>query len=437
MSRKMTHEEFISRVSLINPGIEVVSQYDGYDKKVRCHCFCHDYYWETTPAVLLRGGGCHKCSGTYRRTPEEFVEEMKNINPNIEILSSFTTVNEKVQCKCLIDGNEWTNVAANLLGGNGCPACASRGRKKALTKNHDEFIERLRNITDGIEIIGEYIKANEHIKCKCLKCEHEWSATPNHLIGGRGCPECAKEIRAEHFRKSHEIFIDELKGINPNVEILSTYHNSSTKVNCRCLLCGHEWDCTPGNLLNGRGCAKCAHKATSDRCRKPHDTFVTEIKELNPKIEIQSKYVTNKQPVKCYCAECGHVWWALPAVLLRGSGCPACSMTKGERKVSDYLLSRNIAYTYEKEFDGLIGVGDGNLSYDFYLPSYNLLIEYQGQFHDPNWKSTYKTEDEIKRQLEHDRRKREYAASHSIDLLEIWYWDYDNVESILEQKLSA
>ena len=40
------------------------------------------------------------------------------------------------------------------------------------------------------------------------------------------------------------------------------------------------------------------------------------------------------------------------------------------------------------------------------------------------------------RQQEHDRRKREYAKQNNIDLLEIWYWDYDNIEDILSNKLN-
>lgn len=40
-----------------------------------------------------------------------------------------------------------------------------------------------------------------------------------------------------------------------------------------------------------------------------------------------------------------------------------------------------------------------------------------------------------KKQQEHDRRKREYAKSHNIELLEIWYWDFDNIEEILDKRL--
>lgn len=31
--------------------------------------------------------------------------------------------------------------------------------------------------------------------------------------------------------------------------------------------------------------------------------------------------------------------------------------------------------------------------------------------------------------------KRQYAKDHNIKLLEIWYWDFDNIENILEKEL--
>ncbi len=88
----------------------------------------------------------------------------------------------------------------------------------------------------------------------------------------------------------------------------------------------------------------------------------------------------------------------------------------------------------KKTFDGLIGTRGGNLSYDFYLPDYNLLIEYQGEYHDGNVQ--YQTQEEFENQQEHDRRKREYAKENNIGLLEIWYYDFDNIEEILKNELN-
>jgi hypothetical protein len=103
-------------------------------------------------------------------------------------------------------------------------------------------------------------------------------------------------------------------------------------------------------------------------------------------------------------------------------------------------ISENVAFgTYDesqKIFYGLIGIRGGSLSYDFYLPKYNLLIEYQGEFHDGiAGNGNYYMKQNLKRQQEHDKRKKEYALNNNIKLLEIWYWDFDRIEEILHKEL--
>ena len=142
------------------------------------------------------------------------------------------------------------------------------------------------------------------------------------------------------------------------------------------------------------------------------------------------------------------VWWKCPdnkhkdflreisRSNIRDFRCPSCQFSKGETCIETFLLNNNIIYIPQKEFDGLLGVGNGNLSYDFYLPDYNLLIEYQGEQHERYIKGFHKSKKDFRTQVEHDRRKKEYTQNNNIKLLEIWYWDYDNIESILQKELS-
>ena len=70
------------------------------------------------------------------------------------------------------------------------------------------------------------------------------------------------------------------------------------------------------------------------------------------------------------------------------------------------------------------------------MPKYNLLIEFQGEQHERYVDIFYATENDFKKQQEHDKRKREYAEEHNIELLEIWYRDYEKIENILSQELN-
>lgn len=141
-----------------------------------------------------------------------------------------------------------------------------------------------------------------------------------------------------------------------------------------------------------------------------------------------------KIKIKCQNKSCSHVYEISCEKFKLGRRCPMCSCSIGENIISDILKSRSISYIFQKEFDKLLGINGGKLSYDFYLPAYNLLIEYQGEQHNKPI-DYFGGRSQFKKQQEHDRRKREYAKKNSIDLLEIWYWDFDNIEYVLNEKL--
>ena len=113
-----------------------------------------------------------------------------------------------------------------------------------------------------------------------------------------------------------------------------------------------------------------------------------------------------------------------------------CVQSFGEYNVNMYLSNNNIKYIYQKKFDDLIGLKGKNLSYDFYIPNLNLLIECQGQQH-YRPVDVYGGEEQFKVQLEHDRRKKEFAKNNNYKLLEIPYWEYDNIEEILNKELEV
>ena len=75
------------------------------------------------------------------------------------------------------------------------------------------------------------------------------------------------------------------------------------------------------------------------------------------------------------------------------------------------------------------------MTFDFYLSTKNTLIEYQGQQHEKPIKH-FGGDKQFEIQQEHDKRKRQYAKEHNINLLEIWYYDYDNIEQILSDYLN-
>lgn len=119
--------------------------------------------------------------------------------------------------------------------------------------------------------------------------------------------------------------------------------------------------------------------------------------------------------------------------------CPLCSRrkamiklgkngSKGSNKIKQILEDNNIKYELEKGFPDL---KDKNfLFYDFYLPKYNILIEYDGQqhFNQGSETSMMSNEKKYKEILLHDKIKNEYAIKNNILLIRIPYYDIDNIQ---------
>lgn len=111
---------------------------------------------------------------------------------------------------------------------------------------------------------------------------------------------------------------------------------------------------------------------------------------------------------------------------LQGRACPICtrSISAGELKVKEILDELSITYVRQKTFPDLYGYYR-LLSYDFYLPSYNAIIEYDGGFHfkPVTYKSNELTEDELNeiflKTIEYDLKKNQYAERNKIHLLRI------------------
>lgn len=62
-------------------------------------------------------------------------------------------------------------------------------------KTHEEFIEELNGINKNIRILSRYKNARTYVECECLIDGHVWSATPDNLLRGCGCPKCVGKYK--------------------------------------------------------------------------------------------------------------------------------------------------------------------------------------------------------------------------------------------------
>ena len=370
-------------------------------------------------------------------THEEFLEKFKKQNKNaenIEILGEYKGTLTKIKCKCKIDGYEWETTPSILLNKNsGCPKC---GGTMKLT--HEEFINRMKEVNNDIEILGEYKGSKTKIKCKCKIDGYEWETIPNDLLSkNTGCPKCARKSQVEKQSKTHEEFIQEFYKKNKNaknIEILNKYINNKTSIKCRCKIDNYEWEVKTNALLSqNQGCPKCKNRKQSKRQTFTHDEFLEKFKKQNinaKNIEILEEYKNNKIKIKCKCKIDNYIWYANPFNLLYdNSGCPKCSSSKGEKRIAEYLNSKNIQYKEQYRFKKC--KFKYQLPFDFYIPSLNTIIEYDGRQHYEIVDHFGGLDGFIDTKIR-DTVKTIYCKKNNIKLIRIPYWNYDRIEEILD-----
>ena len=354
------------------------------------------------------------------KTNDQYVAEAlkKGLLPLETYIDRKTTILHK----CILCGKEFnvTPRAVLIKTKYGCRGCGQRDTQESFTK-------KMKEIHPNIEVIGKYVDSKTKIRCRCLLDGYEWEQRPNDLLQGIGCSRCNN-----YERISNEDFQIEFYSKNNTIELLSEYVNNRTPILCRCKIDGFEWYAYANDLLKGRsGCKKCAGCAPYTT-----ETFREAMRNIDDTIIIIGEYVNSKTPLECECRICGTHWMAQPSNLKNNhTGCPNCvPNSKLENLVEQILKDYNIKYIPQYKFVDLKGVGGRSLSFDFYLPKYNVLIECQGRQHN-ECIEYFGGEEKFKIQQEHDKRKREYAKLHNINLLEIWYYDINKIEEILYKAL--
>lgn len=192
MSKKKTHEEYVAELAIKNPMIKVVGEYAGAKTKIEHHCLIHDVYWYISPTNVLQGKGCNKCmvekrSYAITKTHERYVYELRSLNKNIAVVGEYINAKTPILHRCSVDGYEWYVAPDKTLHGRGCPKCAGN-----IKKTHEEYVDELLLINPYVNAIEKYLSADDCIQHKCLICGNVWSARPNDILCGKGCPKCSK-----------------------------------------------------------------------------------------------------------------------------------------------------------------------------------------------------------------------------------------------------
>ena len=465
--RKKTHEEFVEQVyGLVGNEYTVLGEYNGNKIKVLIkhnNEGCNNYEWGITPNSFLKGNRCPVCAGNIKYTYEEIKDYINNLG--YELINDYKNNSTKLILKD--KDNFYYFISLLSLHNNHLPN--KFDKSNPYTIQNIKLWCKLNN--KSFELISDTYKGNiKKLKWKCLKedCNEIFEMSWNDIYDGRGCAicsghqvglsNCLTTKRPDLAKEWHPTLNGELTPgdvtIGSNIYVWWKCSKNSK----------HEWYTSINNRNNGDNCPYCSGHLASEDYNLLKD---------NPKLCEEWDYESNQKQPEEYtpssgdyaywkCKECGHKWKTKISNRnkINGTGCPECLKSKGEKKIDEVLIKNNLIkisqevfnklidkdkynknyFIPQMKYDDLLGVRNGLLSYDFYIPKLNLIIEYDGEFHFRVIKykneSIEDAEDRYKKQCIHDKMKSKYAVvDNNIDLLRIPYWEFDNIEVILDKYL--
>ena len=417
-----------------------------------------------------------------KKTHEQYVEELKIKNPNLQVIGIYVDAKTNIKHKCLKHNVCWDTTPSRALQGVGCEKCHIEKIVRSKTRTHEDYVEQLRRVNPDIVPLEKFKTINDSILHYCKKHDVKWNAIPDNVLRGHGCKECGNEKIADKNKKSYSEYIEELHSKFPEIDCIGDYKNYTSAVLHKCTICNHKWSTAPINIIKGVGCPKCNHHLqrnteqyikelqqinpqielvgefinmntyASHRCKihdyiwdvvpssimrgtgcpicgkekqvkartKTPEIFRKELHAISPDIVCLQEYTKALEKINVKCLKCGHKWDTLPINLLRGSKCPNCNKSNGENIIYDWLMDNGIEFIPQKRFENCRD--KRTLPFDFYLPKYNTCIEYDGEQHDRpiDWFGGIRKFEYLKK---HDNIKNQYCKDNNINLLRISYKD--------------
>lgn len=320
------------------------------------------------------------------------------------------------------------------IAGSGCPVCVKTQRVDTIARTL-KFIKRS-TATHGDKYEYskvKYVNSYTSVEIVC-KLHGSFMQQPRVHVNGCGCRLCASDKRNINIEKFVERGVEVhnnqydyslvlLKEAKDKVEIICPIHGAFEQV--------------AALHLAGKECKQCANVKRTltkeqfiEKCRRTH----------GDKYEYSNTlYINTHTKVIVTCPTHGD-FIVVAGMHQRRTGCPSCNInySRGNFMIKQYLQDHNIEYIEEHRFDNCRSKYP--LPFDFYVPSYNILIEFDGKQHyEPIIRGKHDTFVESVKRFEltinHDNIKSDYATKNNIKLVRIPYTEIKSIAEILDVQL--
>lgn len=291
-------------------------------------------------------------------------------------------------------------------------------------------------------ISAQYSGVFGKLSFRC-SCGQEFATDFHHFKtqNQRQCPTCGFAKARLAQRLTEEEVNARLAQIG--CELISEYKGRKNPVDIRCS-CGHIKRMRVNTALTNNFSGLC--QDCSDEKFRGRNRFTTEqVRAMCAELGVEMvtpEYKTIKDPMEFMCA-CGRTFVTTfeIAAYYRKTRCDYCTrqMSFGEQKVASWLAENGFQYEYQKKFEGC-GGPVRKYRFDFYLPSANTCIEFDGQQHfkTVDFAGTGEEERLLNTLLDtvsRDMTKTQYCEDNGITLIRIRFDETDRISEILSSKL--
>lgn len=372
-------------------------------RKIHYIATCGHEHWISL--TDFKHGNCRICPNCNRNKPYDLEEVRKYFEDNgCKLLSTeyhgvFKKLKYIAQC-----GHENEISFDNFKNGKKGRICAKcRGWGLTIDDVRQMFAK------EGMTLLSTYYKTH-HTPLKYIaQCGHE--NTMNLMLFrlgvGRKCKNCAGKKDFEVIKKYFE---DNGCHILPGQTYGGCRHRLKYVAQC-----GHENEIDWGQFLRGGGrlCKRCTFGMWN------YDEVKKYFKDKGCEL-LSTEYHTADEKLH-YIARCGHenfVDFQHFKDQNCGIVCPMCVDNHESERIA-YKIVKELYPDVVKQHHIKTKAGKGCQSFDFYIPSKNMAIEYNGPQHYQFSTLFHRTEEGFKQQLERDERKRKYCETNNILLIEL------------------
>jgi hypothetical protein len=407
----------------------IVESYNGVAKKMKVVCRIHQYEWSTRPMDLIKGAGCPKCryvkSGRklVLKVPE-FIERSRKTHGDKYDYSKVHQFKQQKKGQVIIicpTHGEFKQNPFDHYSGSGCQKCSLEWSSKVQTIPWEEVLKSFRE-THGEQYdynSRDYTNSSSQIRITCPKHGEFIQSVTSHKHG-QGCPKCGRERISESLTTPWEEVLKTFREIhNDEYEYTpETYTLLDNPMEMFCKKHG-RFEQIPKNHRNGSGCPECGRERISESLTTPWEEVLKSFREVH-RDEYdynEETYKRTQEKMEIICRKHG-VFLQTPMTHKQGTGCPVCSSSKGEKEITHILIDLGLEFEHQRKFKEL-----GRKRFDFYIPSINTIIEYNGIQHYES-KDYFGGEKSFKSLVRNDKMKKQYCLDKGINY-EIIRFDED------------